>query len=86
VARWLKERSSVKVRIQGHCDERGSNEYNIALGERRANSVRNYLTTLGVSPSRISTVTFGEEQPVCGEHNEGCWWKNRRGETEIVSR
>lgn len=86
VARWLKEYDTVKVRVQGHCDERGSNEYNIALGERRANSIKRYLSTLGVASSRLSTVTFGEEKPVCSGHNEGCWWKNRRGETEIVAR
>jgi len=86
VAGWLKEYGTVKLRIQGHCDERGSNEYNIALGDRRARSIKRYLTTLGVASARLSTVTFGEEKPLCSGHNESCWWKNRRGETEIVGR
>lgn len=66
------------VTIEGHCDERGTNEYNLALGQRRAESARNYLMNLGVSSANMRTVSFGEEKGVCYDHNEGCWWKNRR--------
>lgn len=65
---------------EGHCDERGSNEYNIALGQRRADSARNYLINLGVNSSNLKTVSYGEEKPVCHEHDETCWWKNRRAD------
>ncbi len=77
-AEALKNAQGVKVRIEGNCDERGTNEYNMALGERRANSVRDYLITLGIDKNILTTVSYGEERPVCTEHNEGCWSKNRR--------
>lgn len=66
--------------IEGHCDERGSAEYNIALGDRRAKSAKSYLTNLGVGGDKLSTISYGEERPVCTDHNEGCWWKNRRAD------
>lgn len=66
--------------VEGHCDERGSNEYNIALGQRRADSARNYLTNLGANSSNLKTVSYGEEKPVCHEQGESCWWKNRRAD------
>ncbi len=66
------------VQLAGNCDERGSDEYNLALGQRRANAVKNYLENLGVPASKLSTVSYGEEKPVCTEHNEECWQKNRR--------
>jgi len=70
----------VSVTIEGHCDERGTNEYNMALGSRRANSAKEYLKVLGVDPSRVDTVSYGEERPVDPGHNEAAWSKNRRDE------
>ena len=69
--------------IQGHCDERGTNDYNIALADRRANAAREYMVTLGIAGARLKTVSFGEERPVCTDHNESCWWRNRRGEFHL---
>ena len=69
-----------EVVIEGHCDERGTEEYNIALGERRANSAKKYLINLGVNPSQLSTISFGEEKPADPGHNEEAWAKNRRDE------
>lgn len=79
LADWLSKNKSVKIEIEGHCDERGTNEYNLALGERRANSAKNYLATLGIDASRIGTISYGEEKPLCTESSEDCWFKNRRG-------
>jgi peptidoglycan-associated lipoprotein len=70
----------VRVQIQGHCDERGSEEYNLALGDRRARAIMDYLVNLGIAPDRLSTITFGEERPVDPGHDEVAWSKNRRGE------
>jgi peptidoglycan-associated lipoprotein len=67
-----------KLQVQGYCDERGSAEYNMALGEARANAARDYLVTMGVSGTQLSTVSYGKEKQVCDEHDEGCWSKNRR--------
>ncbi|MEE9591692.1 MAG: peptidoglycan-associated lipoprotein Pal [Thermodesulfobacteriota bacterium] len=86
IARWLKKNKYVGIRIQGHCDERGSNEYNIALGERRAQSTKNYLTMLGISPSRLASISFGEEVPADPGHSEEAWAKNRRSEFVGTSR
>lgn len=77
-AAWLQNHQLSSVTIEGHCDERGTDEYNIALGERRAEAARNYLETLGVTGSRLSTVSFGEEKPFDPGHNEEAWAKNRR--------
>ncbi|HLG23142.1 MAG TPA: peptidoglycan-associated lipoprotein Pal [Candidatus Manganitrophaceae bacterium] len=77
-ARYLAANPQVKVQIEGYCDERGTTEYNLALGERRAKSAMNFLVNLGVSPSRISTISYGEEKPFCEEKNEACFQKNRR--------
>ena len=77
-AAWLKSNSRNLVLIEGHCDERGTNEYNLALGERRAKSTMNYLVAQGVQASRITIISYGKERPVCSEHNEACWSKNRR--------
>lgn len=74
----LKGKVFKRVVIEGHCDERGTTDYNLALGERRAESTKRYLATLGVDPSKISTVSFGKEKPFCSEHNEDCWQQNRR--------
>jgi len=79
-ANWLQGNPTVKVTIEGHCDERGSDEYNLALGERRALAVKNYLTTLGVNAERLAAVSFGEEQPAVAGQNETAWAKNRRSE------
>jgi peptidoglycan-associated lipoprotein len=79
-ASYLKGNSTVKVTIEGHCDERGTNEYNMALGARRAESAKNYLVGKGVSPARLSTVSFGEEKPTASGHNESAWYMNRRAE------
>jgi peptidoglycan-associated lipoprotein len=78
-ADFLKRHPSIKVTIEGHCDERGSTEYNLALGVRRASAVMQYIVSLGVSADRINTVSFGKEKPFCTEHNEDCWQQNRRG-------
>jgi peptidoglycan-associated lipoprotein len=78
-ADFLKKNPSIKVTIEGHCDERGSTEYNLGLGDRRANAVKQYVVSLGVSADRLSTVSFGKEKPFCMEHNEACWQQNRRG-------
>jgi peptidoglycan-associated lipoprotein len=77
-ARWLKSHAKALVLIEGHCDERGTNEYNIALGERRAKAARDYLASAGVSDSRITVVSYGEERPTCSESTEACWAQNRR--------
>jgi len=76
----------VKVQIEGHCDERGTIEYNLALGERRANSTKKYLISLGISPGRISTISYGKERPLDPGHNEEAWAKNRRAHTIILSK
>ena len=76
-AAWLKTNNSL-VLIEGHCDERGTNEYNLALGERRAKSTMNYLVSQGVQASRITIISYGEERPACNEKTEQCWAKNRR--------
>ena len=75
---WLKANPSAQVQIEGHCDERGTTEYNLALGSKRAQSVKDYLVTLGTATDRLSTISYGEELPVCTEHSEDCWQKNRR--------
>ena len=82
-AAWLGQYPAVTVTIEGHADERGTREYNLALGERRANSVANYLVALGVDKGRISVISYGKERPECAESNEGCWAQNRRGLTAI---
>jgi peptidoglycan-associated lipoprotein len=78
-ADFLKAHPSVKVTIEGHCDERGSTEYNLGLGDRRASATKQYLVSLGVTADRMTTVSFGKEKPFCMEHNETCWQQNRRG-------
>ena len=84
-ARLLYDNKNVMVRLEGHCDERGTNEYNMALGDRRANSVRQFLVDYGISDSRITTISYGEERPVDPGHNEDAWAKNRRCEFKITS-
>ena len=84
-AKWLKEHPSVRVEIEGHCDERGTNEYNMGLGAKRAQAARDYLVSLEISAQRLSTVSYGEEIPVCTEHTESCWEKNRRDRFVITA-
>jgi peptidoglycan-associated lipoprotein len=78
-AEFLRSYSTVHVTIEGHCDERGSTEYNLGLGQRRAQAAKNYLASLGISADRIDTVSWGKERPFCTESNEECWQQNRRG-------
>jgi peptidoglycan-associated lipoprotein len=78
-AAYLREHAGVRVLVEGHADDRGSNEYNLALGDRRANSAKNYLVKSGVAASRITTISYGEEQPLCMQQSESCWYRNRRG-------
>ncbi len=82
----LKRFTNVKIQIEGHCDERGTNEYNLALGERRSNNTKKYLISLGVSPDRVSTISYGEEKPLDSSSHEEAWAKNRRAHTIILSK
>lgn len=77
-AAWLKENPKALVLIEGHCDERGTNEYNVALGERRARATQAYLVSRGIAAGRMSIISYGEERPVCTQHTEACWAQNRR--------
>jgi peptidoglycan-associated lipoprotein len=85
-AEWLKSHDEAVVLIEGHCDERGTNEYNLALGERRARAVRDYLVSRGVPSDRVSVVTYGEERPLCRDKSDGCWYENRRAHFLIKPR
>ncbi len=76
---WLKANAGIRVMLEGHCDERGTNEYNLALGERRAKAVRDYVVAGGINPNRISTISYGEERPFVLGHDESAWKWNRRG-------
>jgi peptidoglycan-associated lipoprotein len=77
-ASWMQSNPKTRVQVEGHCDERGSEEYNIALGAKRAQAAKDYLETLGIEGSRISTISYGKELPLCTEHDESCWQQNRR--------
>lgn len=83
-ARYLNANSAVKVVIEGHCDERGSDEYNLALGESRALAAKNYLVSLGISATRLSVISYGEEKPLVSGANESAWAQNRRAEFKVV--
>jgi peptidoglycan-associated lipoprotein len=83
-AQWLARYPAVRVTVEGHCDERGTREYNLALGARRANAVKEYLVSQGVSAARVETVSYGKERPICTESNEACWTQNRRGVTVVT--
>jgi peptidoglycan-associated lipoprotein len=83
-ADWLKSNPSARVEIEGHCDERGTNEYNLALGAKRAQAAKDYLASLGITGERLSTISYGEEIPVCREQNESCWRQNRRARFVII--
>ena len=82
-ARYLQANSGAMIEIQGHCDERGTNNYNLALGERRAHSTKMYLVSLGISARRIHVISYGEERPFCFDSNDACWLKNRRAHFRI---
>lgn len=77
-AEFLRQRPEFVVSLEGHCDERGTNDYNLALGERRAQSARDYLLSLGIDGARLRTISYGEERPVCSTSDESCWQRNRR--------
>ena len=83
---WMKKWTSTKVMVEGHADSRGTNEYNLALGERRADAVRNYLVSLGIPADRMTIVSKGEEQPFCSEDTETCWQQNRRGHFIVTAK
>ncbi|MBV8939981.1 MAG: peptidoglycan-associated lipoprotein Pal [Alphaproteobacteria bacterium] len=83
-ATWLKQYPNVNVTIEGHCDERGTREYNLALGERRADAAKKYLVSLGVKSSRVSTISYGKERPAVVGHDESAWSQNRRAVTVVA--
>jgi peptidoglycan-associated lipoprotein len=83
-AAWLARYPNVRLTVEGHADERGTREYNLALGARRANSVKEYLVSLGAASGRLETVSYGKERPACAESNETCWAQNRRGVSVIA--
>jgi peptidoglycan-associated lipoprotein len=83
-AEWAKKYPANQLTIEGHADERGTREYNLALGSRRANAAKDYLVSLGVDGSRLSTISYGKERPVCLESNENCWAQNRRAVTVVA--
>jgi peptidoglycan-associated lipoprotein len=85
-ADWMKKWTSTRVTVEGHADSRGTSEYNLALGERRASAVRDYVVSLGVDLARINVVSYGEERPVCSDENEACWSQNRRAHFVITGK
>jgi peptidoglycan-associated lipoprotein len=85
-ADWLKRWASTQVTLEGHCDSRGSAEYNLGLGSRRASAVRDYLVSLGVPTNRVTVISKGKEQPFCNEASESCWQQNRRGHFLITGK
>jgi peptidoglycan-associated lipoprotein len=82
-AAWLQKYPSIRVTVEGDCDERGTREYNLALGARRANAVKEFLVSVGVPAARVETISYGKEHPVCTDSTEDCWAQNRRGVTTI---
>jgi len=85
-AEWLKKFATIKIKIEGHCDERGTEEYNLALGEKRSKSTVDYLVSLGISPDRMTIISFGKSQPLDPAHNEIAWQKNRRSQLKITGK
>ena len=85
-ADWLRRNPTARVEIEGHCDNRGTVEYNLALGSERARSAYEYLVSLGIVSDRLSTISYGEEAPLCAEDSEACWRQNRRAHFLIISR
>ncbi|MEQ1866420.1 MAG: peptidoglycan-associated lipoprotein Pal [Micropepsaceae bacterium] len=84
-AAWLKQYPQAKLMLEGHCDERGTREYNLALGDRRAYAVKEFLVSLGVDAARLQTKSYGKERPVCSESDDSCWQQNRRGFSVIAA-
>jgi peptidoglycan-associated lipoprotein len=84
-AEWMKSNPAALIKVEGHCDERGTSDYNLVLGEKRAKAVRNYLVELGISANRLSVVSYGKERPSCAEHAESCYQQNRRGHLVVKS-
>jgi peptidoglycan-associated lipoprotein len=84
-AAWLKANPAVRAQIEGHCDERGTTDYNMALGAKRAQAVKDYLVNMGIPAARLSTISYGKEAPVCKETSESCWQRNRRGRFVITA-
>ena len=85
-AQWLKRYPSIQILVEGHCDERGTSAYNLALGDRRANAARDYVASLGISAARVRTVSYGKERPFCTEASESCWQQNRRAHFVITAK
>jgi peptidoglycan-associated lipoprotein len=85
-ADWMKKWTTTQVTVEGHCDARGSSEYNLSLGSRRANAVKEYLSSLGVQGGRMTVISKGKEQPFCSEESESCWQQNRRGHFVITAK
>jgi peptidoglycan-associated lipoprotein len=85
-AAWLKQNANYLLLIEGHCDERGTEEYNLALGDRRAKAAMSYLAGQGIAAERMTVISYGEQRPACSEHNEACWAKNRRDEFKVKER
>jgi len=85
-AETLKKFDFLKIKVEGHCDETGSVEYNLSLGERRAKAAMDYLVGLGVAADRLQTASYGKEVPICSEHNEGCWAQNRRAHSSVIGK
>jgi len=85
-AEWLKKYPSIQILMEGHCDERGTSAYNLALGDRRANAARDYVASLGISAARVKTVSYGKERPFCTESSESCWQQNRRAHFVITAK
>ncbi len=86
IAEWMAKNSGAKLSIEGHCDDRGTNEYNLALGDRRAKAVKDYLVSLGVPAAKLQTISYGEEKPLCTEQTEDCWAKNRRAHFVVLGK
>jgi peptidoglycan-associated lipoprotein len=86
ISSWMTKNMGATLSIEGHCDERGTNEYNLALGDRRAKAVKDYLVSLGVPSSKIETLSYGEEKPTCTQQSESCWSKNRRAHFVILTK
>lgn len=85
-ARFMKDNPQYIMRVEGHCDERGTNEYNLALGERRALTAKEYLVSKGVASDRVHTISYGEDRPISFCHDESCWWQNRRAQFLVAKR
>jgi peptidoglycan-associated lipoprotein len=83
---WLSNNPSARLSVEGHCDERGTNEYNLALGDRRAKAVRDFLGSLGVPSSKLDVISYGEEKPLCTDQTEDCWAKNRRAHFVVLTK